>query len=49
MIAERAMSGDASVAAIGTATNYHADYVSPRWARTMRRMAKIGHHIFYAS
>ena len=49
MIAEKAMSGESNMAAIGNATNYHADYVNPRWARTMRRLAKIGHHIFYAS
>lgn len=29
-----------------TATHYHADYVSPNWG--LRRVAKIGRHIFYA-
>jgi len=48
MIAEKAIAGDQSVAAIGNATNYHADYVTPRWARNMKRLIKIGHHIFYA-
>ncbi|MBI2717709.1 MAG: cell wall hydrolase [Rhizobiales bacterium] len=48
-IAQKAMAGDQSVAAIGNATNYHADYVNPRWARTMKRLIKIGHHIFYAA
>jgi spore germination cell wall hydrolase CwlJ-like protein len=48
MIAEKAMSGEGYVAGLGNATNYHADYVSPRWSRTMRRMVKIGHHIFYS-
>ena len=48
MIAEKAIAGDASVGAIGTATNYHADYVNPRWARNMKRLIKIGHHIFYS-
>lgn len=32
---------------VGSATHYHATYVSPRWARTMERMKKIGLHIFY--
>ena len=29
------------------ATHYHADYVSPRWARSYARSATIGRHIFY--
>ena len=31
----------------GGATHYHADYVSPRWARKLQRTTKIGTHIFY--
>ena len=46
-IAQKAIGGDASLAAIGNATNYHADYVRPAWARTMRRLIQIGHHVFY--
>ena len=46
-IAKRAMAGDAHVAAIGTATNYHADYVKPKWAKSMKRLIKIGRHVFY--
>jgi hypothetical protein len=46
-IAKMAISGDAKVAAIGSATNYHADYVNPAWAKSMRRLIKIGHHVFY--
>lgn len=26
---------------------YHANYVKPRWARKMERVARIGNHIFY--
>ena len=48
-IAQRAIAGDPAVAMMGSATNYHADYVKPRWAKNMRRLAKIGHHIFYAN
>lgn len=32
---------------VASATHYHATYVSPRWARTMDRVKKIGLHIFY--
>lgn len=49
MIAEKAMSGEGYVPGLGNATNYHADYVNPRWSRTLRRMVKIGHHIFYSA
>ena len=29
------------------ATHYHAEKVSPSWAKKLVRTAKIGHHIFY--
>ena len=32
---------------VGTATNYHADYVVPKWAFTLGKLAQIGRHIFY--
>lgn len=32
---------------VGSATHYHATYVHPAWARTMKRVARIGEHIFY--
>ena len=32
---------------VGAATHYHANYVRPRWARTMKKVDKIGRHIFY--
>ena len=31
----------------GQATHYHADYVSPYWAPTLAKVAKLGQHIFY--
>lgn len=31
----------------GGATNYHADYISPSWAKKMTKTVKIGRHIFY--
>ncbi|MBB4064345.1 cell wall hydrolase [Gellertiella hungarica] len=32
---------------VGSSTHYHAIYVKPNWAPTMKRVAKIGWHIFY--
>jgi spore germination cell wall hydrolase CwlJ-like protein len=32
---------------VGSATHYHATYVSPNWGPTMIRVAKVGQHIFY--
>lgn len=32
---------------IGSSTHYHANYVNPRWAHSMKRLTKIGLHIFY--
>ena len=32
---------------VGDATHYHANYVRPRWARTMKKTDRIGRHIFY--
>jgi spore germination cell wall hydrolase CwlJ-like protein len=48
-IAQRAINNDPAVSKMGAATNYHADYVNPKWAKSMRRMARIGHHIFYSN
>ncbi|MEO7655282.1 MAG: cell wall hydrolase [Sphingomicrobium sp.] len=32
---------------VGSATHYHADYVSPRWAPMLAKVAQLGQHIFY--
>lgn len=32
---------------VGEATHYHADYVAPRWAPLLSKVAVIGQHIFY--
>jgi hypothetical protein len=45
-IAGQAMDG-VLPATVGTATHYHASYVSPRWAPAMVRVGQIGAHIFY--
>ena len=34
---------------VGIATHYHADYVRPPWARHMKKMGKIGRHIFFVT
>lgn len=49
-VATRAMAGgDTETASImGAATHYHADYVRPKWSYSLRRLIKIGRHIFYA-
>jgi spore germination cell wall hydrolase CwlJ-like protein len=46
-VARRTIAGDAKVAALTTADHYHADYVKPKWAKSMKRLVKIGRHIFY--
>lgn len=32
---------------VGSATHYHAAYVSPYWAPTLVKMTQVGQHIFY--
>ena len=32
---------------VGSATHYHADYVAPRWAPLLAKVAQVGQHIFY--
>ena len=32
---------------VGSATHYHAQYVSPYWAPTLVKMTQVGQHIFY--
>ena len=34
-------------APVGSATFYHANYVSPWWANSMDKVATVGAHIFY--
>lgn len=45
-LAAEALAG-ATEPSVGTATNYHADYVVPRWAFTLGKLTQIGRHIFY--
>lgn len=47
-IAQRAIAGDSNLGkSMNAATNYHADYVRPKWAKSMRKLVKIGRHVFY--
>ncbi len=49
-IAQKAIGGQLNMGgAMNQATNYHADYVKPRWAKSMRKLVKIGNHIFYTN
>ncbi|MFK5978614.1 MAG: cell wall hydrolase [Rhizobiaceae bacterium] len=32
---------------VGSSTHYHAIYVSPKWAKKMKKVGKIGLHVFY--
>lgn len=43
----RAVLSGAATRLTSRATHYHADYVSPNWARTMERTTTIGVHLFY--
>lgn len=45
-IARRAVIGSLRDTTLG-ATHYHADYVSPYWAKNQRPVTQIGRHIFY--
>lgn len=45
-IADAALSGSVE-RSVGQSTHYHADYVAPRWAPLLTKVAQIGAHIFY--
>jgi spore germination cell wall hydrolase CwlJ-like protein len=48
-VAQRAIAGDMNLGkGMGSATSYHADYVTPRWASKLRKISRIGRHIFYS-
>ena len=46
-VANDAIDGRYWLMKVGSASHYHADYVRPKWSRKMRKMTKIGRHIFY--
>lgn len=45
-VASAALNGTV-VAAVGTATHYHTDWVAPYWAPRLSKIVQIGTHIFY--
>ena len=47
-IAEEVVSGANYNPKVGVAVNYHADYVAPFWTGYLKRVDRIGAHIFYA-
>jgi spore germination cell wall hydrolase CwlJ-like protein len=46
-IAAATLDGKLWLPDIGKATHYHANYVHPYWVRSMRKLRRIGAHIFY--
>lgn len=47
-LAHQAMSNSAKARVVNSSVlHYHADYVRPKWSKFMRRLTKIGRHIFY--
>jgi cell wall hydrolase len=47
-VAEEVVRGKSYNSAVAEAVNYHANYVSPFWVGYLRRVDRIGAHIFYA-
>jgi hypothetical protein len=47
-IAQEVVSGSNYNVRVGEAVNYHANYVSPFWIGYLRKVDRIGNHIFYA-
>lgn len=46
-IATKMIDGDIYLPEVANATHYHADYVWPKWAPRLKKLSKIGTHIFY--
>lgn len=46
-IAKDVISGTDYLPEVGHATHYHATYVYPHWAPRMKKVTKIGMHVFY--
>ena len=46
-IAADVVSGAEYLPEVGYATHYHATYVRPHWAPRMKKLTKIGLHVFY--
>jgi hypothetical protein len=46
-VAEKVLRGEVYLTEIANATHYHAAYVRPDWARKMKKVSRIGLHLFY--
>jgi spore germination cell wall hydrolase CwlJ-like protein len=46
-VAKETTAGRIWLSGVGSSTHYHANYVLPKWARHMKKVGKIGLHIFY--
>ena len=46
-VATETTAGRIWLSQVGSSTHYHATYVNPKWNRKMKRVGKIGLHIFY--
>ncbi|MDR3475309.1 MAG: cell wall hydrolase [Devosia sp.] len=46
-IAQKVAAGELYLPEVANATHYHATYVYPDWAPRLKRVTKIGMHIFY--
>ncbi len=46
-VAMAVTSGQIWLSDVGPSTHYHAVYVHPRWARDMKKVDRIGRHVFY--
>jgi spore germination cell wall hydrolase CwlJ-like protein len=46
-VANEVLEGRTWLADVGASTHYHANYVRPRWARSLKKTDTIGRHVFY--
>jgi spore germination cell wall hydrolase CwlJ-like protein len=46
-VAKETTAGRIWLSRVGSSTHYHANYVLPKWAGHMKKVGKIGLHIFY--
>ena len=46
-IAKAVVSGELYLPEVANATHYHATYVYPDWAPKLKKLTKIGMHVFY--
>lgn len=46
-VARETTEGRIWLSEVGSSTHYHATYVRPKWARYMKKVGRIGLHVFY--